>query len=29
MSERIEDIKFVLTLTFVALCGTGLTAIIG
>lgn len=29
MSERIEDIKFVVTLTLVAFCGTCLTAIVG
>ena len=29
MSERIEDIKFMLTITAVVLCGTGLSAILG
>ncbi len=29
MSERIEDIKFMVTITAVVLCGMGLTTILG
>lgn len=29
MIERIEDIKFMLTITAVVLCGTGLSTILG
>ncbi|GJE31099.1 hypothetical protein LDDCCGHA_1272 [Methylobacterium oxalidis] len=28
MSERIEDFKFIMTLAFVVLCGSGLSALL-